>query len=1191
MVFPWPLAARIRQLGAEAAVELVRAVGVFEAERLDLPLAVVEMTLRVYDPDAGIDGLTHFPGDTVTIIPTGDRVWQIKTGNEAPSAVEELAKSGVVDRVGKGFGYVLVWTKDATTAQRDTVRLAFTTGVAALHKDAPIEFIFNEDLERLARRYPSVAMEVLGAPLGRLVDIAALQYEHRTPFITDDARQRLIGLIRDHVKSTSPDNFALHLFGEVGVGATRVVYESLRAEDYRDRALVARGPDDVDPEILRWITSSSSLAAFTLVVDGCTAADEQRLKGYASEASGRIRLITISHRDNRSAIEDATHIELRPLESSAIEKLLHPDGRLPLGASQIIVDLAQGYPRLALRLADAISAAQPGSPLLDLTRRREIADVLGDMLPDADRRELLGYLALFERVGYEGSVESELTELSTVFGLDADALRHACDEEDSKLVRRAGRYRHVTPKALTLALAREVVSRHRERVLQGIPRLSPSLGDAFLRQLESFTGDDAMTKLVVETLEAMELDAPLDRIGEEQLSLVHTATVMNPDASLRTLERLLQGRSDSELQAFDNRRHVVEALHYLLWFSSTYAGALLLLYRLARNENETWGNNATGLFEESFQISLGGTSVPAMDRLDWLDRRIAEDGAPAVPLALKALRHAMQSQQSRAHYWPGGRTPIPDWRPTTRDDAEQPRLRAWTTLLALAREFAEHRAAAAEVAQRSARDLAQGGHLNDVLNGVSEVAWSTEDRARLAEALLNIIQYDDPKPEEAARISGLVETLRGKDLGERIAFAASAGPWEHTESQDEARAGDIPRFLRQLASDLIANPAALNDSIERLRVGESSTAYQIGLELGRLDEAGTIYTAIKNKRPLATALLSGYVRGRSVREPVWPEGELSTWIGDDELGEALPVVVTHLDHSDARVLLAIQAVDAGKASASSLGGFAYGGWPTERSAEVLLKLLTYLARSGQPHDIDNALAMMLYWLNNDANKVTTELTDVGLALVDMAQPLKGSSIEFHRSVVLPRLNASYEQRAKRVTDALRAARRPDSRVLTTLDDLATSKPEATTELVLSLIESAAENVGGDFWLEELKLLSRLAQKIDRKLIIAAIETRPKEAWHTFVSHIAFEQVDPLWITLLADGADAKAQAVARRSFRHPRSFLWKTGVRPLEARLELAKSLEKHDVAAVREWARILIEDLRKEIEREKLETDESRGQ
>ncbi|RMF70690.1 MAG: hypothetical protein D6738_15510, partial [Acidobacteria bacterium] len=111
-----------------------------------------------------------------------------------------------------------------------------------------------------------------------------------------------------------------------------------------------------------------------------------------------------------------------------------------------------------------------------------------------------------------------------------------------------------------------------------------------------------------------------------------------------------------EQLAGDLRRTVVFALEQLLFRSESAATAVRLLERLALAENESWANNAAGLFGKLFLPGDPFVALSLDERLEHLREMVAADEPARRALVLEALEHVFDMSRSgwqtpREEHW------------------------------------------------------------------------------------------------------------------------------------------------------------------------------------------------------------------------------------------------------------------------------------------------------------------------------------------------------------------------------------------------------------------------------------------------------------------------------------------------------------------------------------------------------------
>jgi hypothetical protein len=93
----------------------------------------------------------------------------------------------------------------------------------------------------------------------------------------------------------------------------------------------------------------------------------------------------------------------------------------------------------------------------------------------------------------------------------------------------------------------------------------------------------------------------------------------HPEATLRCIERTIEGLSHEDLLRFDqHRQHIVWALEKIAVWKNLFQRAAEMLLKLARAETARYSNNATGTFCGLFEMGFGifaSTEAPPETRL------------------------------------------------------------------------------------------------------------------------------------------------------------------------------------------------------------------------------------------------------------------------------------------------------------------------------------------------------------------------------------------------------------------------------------------------------------------------------------------------------------------------------------------------------------------------------------------------
>ena len=100
------------------------------------------------------------------------------------------------------------------------------------------------------------------------------------------------------------------------------------------------------------------------------------------------------------------------------------------------------------------------------------------------------------------------------------------------------------------------------------------------------------------------------------------------------------------------RREIVRTLEHIAIWEHLFVDVANLLLRLGEAENETWSNNASGVFADLFSLGYGpvaATSAPPSARFPVLRQVLLTGSKEQQLLAIKAVDHALESRHlSRA---------------------------------------------------------------------------------------------------------------------------------------------------------------------------------------------------------------------------------------------------------------------------------------------------------------------------------------------------------------------------------------------------------------------------------------------------------------------------------------------------------------------------------------------------------------
>ena len=102
----------------------------------------------------------------------------------------------------------------------------------------------------------------------------------------------------------------------------------------------------------------------------------------------------------------------------------------------------------------------------------------------------------------------------------------------------------------------------------------------------------------------------------------------------------------------EGRRDIIWALESILVWKEHFQDGARILLSLAEAENESWGNNATGIFVELFSFSTGPAATTAAspkERLPILEEALNSDSKEKRIVGIKACSHALKTSGHIRH--------------------------------------------------------------------------------------------------------------------------------------------------------------------------------------------------------------------------------------------------------------------------------------------------------------------------------------------------------------------------------------------------------------------------------------------------------------------------------------------------------------------------------------------------------------
>ena len=837
-----------------------------EAQAHNLPTDGIHVSGNINAPDGGEDGhLEWQDGPTHTpSLPSRVNQFQLKSGQITPAkAGGDILQNGEVKPMVRhaleadGHYRMLCahrYTKQAIESRERSIREAIRKAGVAV-KDNQISFWDADQIAAWTNQHPSVAVWVKEqtqpgtiGPFRSWTHWASHPDHDNSPWVEDERLPPLRGRLRT---AATTSQGTLRLVGLAGIGKSRLALEALGPADdnlslsdmvlYADESVA---DTNAIVDVVQTLADTGSRSV--VVVNRCCPQTHRILVGMVSRSSSRLSLLTLDD-DIPPGVLDETTIKVNEAPSAVVEAIIDQTSpNLPSEDRRRLVHFSEGFPRIAIDIAQAWNQSIPiahaaANDMVDAFVRGRQPREPERTLNSAMLVAAFGVVAVDPDDGQLKEVASFRHDL-TVDDLHIDIGRLV----ERGIVRRKGRLRVPQPRPIALQLAerqwREWSPRQRDFILAG--DASPELRITAARVLARLNTTSIADEVVRHVCRA---NGPL--AGYKALAQPGQAEVLSslaevvPDVVLETMERALNEVGDLSKVAGNVRRHIVWALEKIAFHPDTFDGGARLLLRLAVAENETWSNNATGLFRGIFQTYLGNTAADGDARLALLDEISDTAEPPKRLLVVEALVVGLEMMVSRTvgaetH---GSRPALSSWLPPSRNAEVQyvaGCLRRLTNIAA--QNGLEPLAARArEGLGQHLRSLICRGYMDEVEQAVRRVAPVASNWPAAVESLGHVLEYDAEScdPEVVDRVSKLLSDLLPESLESRIHFLVTAMPWdyplgEQLDFDEQARRQE--EALRKLAADLAQAPDILDGALPELSHGDHRKAVIFGEVLGQL---------------------------------------------------------------------------------------------------------------------------------------------------------------------------------------------------------------------------------------------------------------------------------------------------------------------------------------------------------------------
>jgi hypothetical protein len=1005
----------LKNLDQTRAVFFFRKLLWAEASRVGIGRNLVDFPDCINVGDGGLDAVIKDAGPLFDdVIPSGLSGYQIKSSNLYPGDckrelhrnkdLKEPLKAEIERLFGNDGAYILVLFAEMTNPLKRKREGAIKEELERMgYVNPKIRVYTINQIIGFAERFFSLVAWLKGYP------IECFPYEKwaensdvsipRT-FISDEQRETAIEGIREKLRSRDDNSPAFRIIGLSGLGKTRLAFQALSPDDIRNRVIYARAETFRNSTLHNTLVIDDGLEAI-IVVDDCSSEDHDILVRSFSNRGPRLNLITISYETHRCPPPTLSY-QLGPLSQEDIRKLLSEEVKgLPQNVIHRLADFADGYPRVALLLAESYLSG-------DSTREDILAvndDVLinkliagrNDSSSDWFRKtkKVLMGLSLFEKVAYKGNLPSEARWVADLVNVAWTEFQELVNEQRKRGIIQGEYFIHVTPFFLAAHLAREWWDTYGndldfEEFIQNIPaEFGAEMTDRFISRFPYITTTDPGRKLVRKLLsnEGIFADGSLLKtdIGAKFFLKL---TEADPESALNCLKRTIGTWSKKELLDFRiGRREIVWALERIVIWRYLFADAARLLLALGEAENESYSNNASGVFADLFSPAPGPvapTEASLEERYPILMEAINSDSAKRKFLALKGFRKALQSGHFTRTVGPeyqGSRPPPDLWTPKTYKEIFDYYRKVWNYLEENLGKFDnETREEAVSILLGSARGVARvnSSFSELIIATVRKMAsYTWLDKSRLLSVISKIIHYDGKEmPENVLEewIS-LKDELTGttfSDVLKRFVEMDFLEDYFHDGKKHDR--GWVESKIRELAEKAIENPDILESEYSWLTTDKAERGYQFGYELGKLDTNFSFLEKLIEKQRKtgdngSVYFLGGYFKVLFEKNTLLWEKKLDTLSKDKFFKKFIPELTWRSGMTDRAAEMILSMAKKGDIDTDDFRIFKFGSVINKISEPILIRWIKHLLKEPSGKGTFIALGFVsFYYIPEESDK-------------------------------------------------------------------------------------------------------------------------------------------------------------------------------------------------------------------------------
>ena len=315
---------------------------------------------------------------------------------------------------------------------------------------------------------------------------------------------------------------------------------------------------------------------------------------------------------------------------------------------------------------------------------------------------------------------------------------------------------------------------------------------------------------------------------------------MDPQVTSKAIYNAFKEYTVDELKRVSSgRRNLIWALEKLCFWEETFYISALTLLMFAAGENESWSNNATGIFLQLFHAFLSGTQAKPEQRFQIINEALGKDKVEYKVLGVKALGSAIETRgfSRMAGVEKQGVRPVKEeWKPRTWGEV----FEYWDTSLRMLTKIGCEKNELGKLAREQIVDnfigLVEYGRMDTLEGCILTIGKSLDFYwPEILEKIKVIIRYErsDMSKEKSRQLEYWLDLYTPKAFDQKLELLISMPSWQYEEN-GKGELVDISEIeAKNLAMKCIKNMDKLYQNFNIIFTGEQQKGYIFGYTLGK----------------------------------------------------------------------------------------------------------------------------------------------------------------------------------------------------------------------------------------------------------------------------------------------------------------------------------------------------------------------